>query len=596
MSNHHSPVQIRSGSFEEGLANGLVLLDQDPASALKQAETLIRVRQDARVFRLAAEACRKLGMKADAEGAELGAIQASMADPRVSRIAVAESEGRIGDARSIAQQFLRDQPNDLLAQTLVAETSIKLWDLEPAEKMLRSVLQRAPTFLRGAMLLASCLTRQARLKDAIMVLEQVIQRKPDNLPALTYLAQLRAEARDDTNSILILEKLVSLDGDKADRWVSLAQSYRIVGRSDEAQAALREALSRNPSHVAAWWHLANYYPAEIKPEDEQKIRSTLNDIDGQADLGTLHVTLGLIEDRAGNHSEAFIHFKEGKRLKFADQNYEPDILSREVESINATLTGDYFRKHRKAGYHDPAPVFLLGMHRSGSTLVERILSRHSKIEGAGELPVLIRLVEPLRHLARTPEEYGEQLVNLSAPALTEIGRRYIDGSKGYRHTGKPIFIDKQNPNWIHIGLILAALPEARIIDVRRNPLDCCWANFKMIFSDAYPPANDLRSLGRYYRDYVRLLDAMQVAAPGRILSVRYEDVVDDIESQTRRMLDFLGLEFEPACLDFHLSTDAVATASSEQVRQPLNRKGIGSAEPYRKWLGPLIKELGSLAS
>jgi len=534
-------------------------------------------------------------MKADAEGAELGAIEASMAEPIVAQVAIEESEGRIGEARKIARRFLRDQPEDLLAQTLVAETSIKLWDLEPAEKLLNAVLERAPTFLRAAMLLAACLARQARLLDAIEVLEGIVLRKPDNLPALTYLAQLRAEARDDARSIVILEKLVSLDGDKPERWVSLAQSYRIVGRTDEAKAALREALSRNPNHAAAWWHLANYFPTELRPEDEERIRAIRNDGDGQTELSTLLVTLGLIEDRAGKREDAFHHFSEGKSIKFANQKYDPEILSREVISISSKLTRDFFNQ-RQDGYCDPSPVFLLGMHRSGSTMVERILARHSKIEGAGELPILIRLVEPLRQAARTPEQYGEDLAELSAQTLKSIGQRYVEGSNHYRQSGKPIFIDKQNPNWIHIGLILAALPDARVIDVRRDPLDCCWANFKMIFSDAYPPANDLRSIGRFYRDYARLLDAMQAAAPGRILSVRYEDVVDDIEGQTRRMLDFLGLEFEAQCLDFHLSTDAVATASSEQVRQPLNRKGIGSAEPYRQWLGPLIEELGPLAS
>jgi len=446
------------------------------------------------------------------------------------------------------------------------------------------------------MLLATCLTRQARLIDAIGTLEQVVRRKPDNLPALTYMAQLRAEARDDAGSAEILERLVTLDGDRADRWVSLAQSYRHLGRADEAIAALRDALSRNPNHVAAWWHIANYYPTELTPEDVEKIRALLSDRDSQVELSTLHVTLGLIENRAGNYQEAFEHFIAGKRIKFADQKYDPNILSREVDSISSKLTRAYFSHQQQIGYPDHSPVFLLGMHRSGSTLVERILARHSKIEGAGELPILIRLVEPLRHAARTPEQYGEQISTLPAEVLKTIGQRYIQGSVDYRRTDKPIFIDKQNPNWIHIGLILAALPNARVIDVRRNPLDCSWANFKMIFSDVYPPANDLRSLGRYYSDYVRLIDAMKAAVPGRILSVRYEDVVDDIEGQTRRMLDFLGLEFEPACLDFHLSTDAVATASSEQVRQPLNRKGIASAEPYRQWLGPLIEELGPLAN
>ncbi len=179
--------------------------------------------------------------------------------------------------------------------------------------------------------------------------------------------------------------------------------------------------------------------------------------------------------------------------------------------------------------------------------------------------------------------------------ISWVGERYIEASGDYRRTDKPHFIDKNNLNWMQIGLILLALPNARIIDMRRNALDCCWANFKMLFSRHFPATNDLRHVGRFYRDFVRLFEAMKQAAPNRILSVRYEDVVGDLEGETRRMLGFLGLEFEPQCLDFHLSTDPVATASSEQVRRPLNREGIGSAEPYRQWLGPLIEELGSLS-
>lgn len=228
-------------------------------------------------------------------------------------------------------------------------------------------------------------------------------------------------------------------------------------------------------------------------------------------------------------------------------------------------------------------------------MVERILGRHSAIEGAGEMRILPKLAELARREADNPEHYADLLKDLPDEQLAWVGRRYVEASRDYRRSAKRHFIDKNNLNWLQSGLTLLALPGARIIDVRRNALDCCWANFKMLFSTEFPATNDLRHVGRFYRDYVRLFDAMKQAAPGRILSVRYEGVVDDLEGQTRRMLDFLDLPFEPQCLDFHLSTGAVATASSEQVRQPLNRKGIGSAEPYRQWLGPLIEELGELA-
>jgi len=218
----------------------------------------------------------------------------------------------------------------------------------------------------------------------------------------------------------------------------------------------------------------------------------------------------------------------------------------------------------------------------------------AQIEAGGELPIMPRLHERLRH--GDEAGYARHLEHMGSDEVRQLGEWYLARSRDYRPLGKPRFIDKLNSNWFHIGLIRSILPDARIIDIRRNALDCCWSNFKMLFAEGHVAANDLRDIARYYRDYVRMVEAVDTAAPGGILSVRYEELVDDVEGQTRRILDFLGLEFEPACIDFHLSTSAVATPSSEQVRRPINRDSIGSADPYREWLGPMIEELGDLAA
>jgi hypothetical protein len=235
------------------------------------------------------------------------------------------------------------------------------------------------------------------------------------------------------------------------------------------------------------------------------------------------------------------------------------------------------------------------MQRAGTTLVERILGRHSALEAAGELQILRRLSELAGHQIEDGRQKLTMFSCLSDDQLASIGQQYARAAADGRRSDRPYLIDKNNLNWMQIGLILLALPQAKIIDVRRNALDCCWANFKMLFARGVPAANDLRHIGLYYRDYVRLINGMQNVAPDRILTVRYEDVVDDIEVQTQRALDFLGLKFEPQCLDFHLLEDPVATASSEQVRQPLNRRGIGASQPYAQWLGPLREALGPLA-
>jgi hypothetical protein len=216
------------------------------------------------------------------------------------------------------------------------------------------------------------------------------------------------------------------------------------------------------------------------------------------------------------------------------------------------------------------------------------LSQHSQIAAGGELPILPRLVERMRH------EDGTSSGDRVAAELTRIGEAYIKASFDYRPTEKPHFIDKLNYNWSRVGLIRMILPNAKIIDLRRNALDCCWSNFKMMFAEGHIASNDQRDIARFYKDYVRLVEAIDTASPGGILKVRYEELVDDIEGQTRSILEFLGLDYEPECINFHLSTAAVATPSSEQVRRPINRDSIGSAQPYRQWLGPMIEELGGL--
>lgn len=596
MTEPSSPVQVHPGSFEQALADAQRLLESDPSEAIKQAEALVQVKQDARVFRLAAAACRTLGRTADADGAELGAIQASLGEPEMKRAALAEAEGDSAEALAIGRQFLQANPDDLLARTVIAEASMNLWELEEAEEELHAVLRRAPTFLRASMLLATCLIKQVRTGEAIAVLDEVVARKPTNVPVLTSLAQSRATIGDYEEAASIFKRLLSLDPRRVEWWIALGQHCRSLGRREDAIGAFRQALSIEPSNASAWWTLANYYTGEIDDRDAATIGKALTEQAGSAQEGSLRLALGLVADRDGKHAEAFNDFAEGKKIRLAYQPHDPDRVSAGVDSVIDLFTPEFFERRKSAGWQDPSPIFIVGLPRSGTTLVERILGRHHAVEGAGELQIIPRLAEVARRKADNPEDYAAMLDTLADPQLAWVGQRYVEASHDFRRTQKPMFIDKANLNWMQIGLILLALPDAKVIDVRRDALDCCWANFKMLFAEGYPAANDLRHVGRFYRDYVRLFDAMHVAAPGRILAVRYEDVVDDIEGQTRRMLDFLGLEFEPECLDFHLATDAVATASSEQVRRPLNRKGIGSAEPYRSWLGPLIEELGPLAS
>lgn len=585
-------VRVQSGTLEDGLANGWRLLKDNPQAALRQAETLIRSARDPRVYRLAAAACRALGLLADAHGAELGAIQSSLAEPRLREASLALAQGQPDHARQLAQAVLAGEPDDLLARTIAAEAAIELWDLENAEELLTTVLGRAPTFLKAAMLLAACLTSQSRPRDAIAVLRDVVARKPNNAAALAEHARLLAEVGDLDEAIAVQERLVRVEPAAPRPRVDLAHFYSIAGRRDAAVEALRETLRSGDGRGGAWWSLANYFPDEVTESDEQAMKGALSRAKGGVDDGALRLALGLVADRRGDHENAFEHFQAGKRILLASQPYDPQPVSALVDQIIATIPDRL--PPGGGGCTDASPIFIIGMPRSGSTMVERILGRHSAIEAAGELPILARLAEPARRRAGAAS-YADLLQRLTASDFARLGEAYVRASLDYRHSGKRRFVDKNNFNWLQVGLILRALPRAKVIDLRRKALDCCWANFKMLFAAGFPAANALDHVGLFYRDYVRLVDSLAQASPRRILRLRYEAVVDDIESSTRAMLDFLELPFEPGCLDFHLSTGPVATASSEQVRRPLNRKGIGAAEPYRQWLGPLLEALGPLA-
>jgi len=588
--------QVRGGSFEQALANGQHLLDQHPEVALEQAQTLLRSGAEPRALRLAAAAFRRLGRAADAEAAELAAIQAGLKNSELEKAALAQEKGQSREAKAIAEDFLRRHPDDLLALTIAADAAIDLWDLDRAEEMLRTVLERAPTFLRASVLLAKCLMRAARARDAIAVLEEVLLRKPDNRPALIHMALLQAEVGDLEQAAAVDEKLLSLDENDRDRWIHHAHHLRILGRGDDAKNAFRRAIALDPGGGAAWWGLANYYLSDIDDRDRAAIQAAHADRAGTAaDTGSLHLAEAILAEQRGDFQEAFKHFAAGKQLRLAAQPHDPDGVTAEVEDSIRIFTPNLYAERTEAGSFDPSPIFIIGIQRSGSTLVERILARHTSIEGAGELPIMPRMVERLRYRAGDGGNYASLVASMEPAELKELGRTYIERSRDFRYSEAPRFTDKLNYNWLHLGLIRLVLPNAKVIDVRRNALDCCWANFKMMFAEGHPAANDLQHLGLFYRDYVRLVDAIETARPGGVLQLRYEDLVDDIESATRRMLGFIGLDYEPDCIDFHLSTGAVATASSEQVRRPLNRQGIGTWRPYAPWLQPLREALGPLA-
>ena len=306
--------------------------------------------------------------------------------------------------------------------------------------------------------------------------------------------------------------------------------------------------------------------------------------------------LGKALEDLGEFEESFRYYERGNALKRAQSHHRPESVERNTRLQKTVCTADFLAARRGAGCDSPDPIFIVGLPRSGSTLLEQILASHSKVEGTMELADIPRLVLELQGREPNSEDprYPKVLQDLKPEDFVRLGRKYISDTQVYR-TGKPCFIDKMPNNFRHLGLIHLMLPNAKIIDARRNAMACCFSNFKQLFAAGQEFTYGLEDIGRYYRTYLELMAHWDSVLPGKILRVEHEDVVDHLEANVRRILDFCGLDFEPQCVEFHKTERSIRTASSEQVRRPIFKEGIDQWRNFEPWLGPLKAALGSAA-
>jgi tetratricopeptide (TPR) repeat protein len=577
----------------ELLQEARALAERNPAAALQRAIELLGNSQAPGLLRVIAQAQRALGGNEAAQAAEMLAVETSFSDPHLQQADALAQQGRSAEAASIAANYLEAFPDDLLGLTLLGEALLARRRLSHAEDIGRHVVERAPRFVRGKILLGQSLMLQSRVTEALALLESHLQPRPEESLRRDFLAKLQVDAGKFDEAAATYEQMLATQTDDAGLWVNYGFTLRFAGRKADAEQAFREAIKHDPENGSAWWSLSGLVEPPFPAEDLAALRKAIDQAPADSvNAGNLHLALATLLDRGGQHEEAFRHFARSNELMRSAIPYDAGQLSREVDESIATSTKDFFIQRTDWGAADNAPIFIIGMPRSGSTLVERILGRHSQIEAAGELQIIPRLVDELDGEAGRVGGYRQLIASLPAERIRKLGEQYVERSVGFRRTDKPRFTDKLHVNWRHLGLIRLILPQAKIIDVRRDPLDCCWSNYRTLFAQGHPASNDLRDIARFYRDYRRLADHFAAMSTGTLLVVQYEEVVEEVEVQTRRMLEFLGLDFEAECLDFHLLADPVATASAEQVRKPLNTEGIGRWKPYQKWLGPMIDELG----
>ena len=501
-------------------------------------------------------------------------------------------EGRILRAEEICRHFLRSNPKNVEGMRLLAQIGIKLGILDDAEFLLESARIFEPENVQVRLDYIDALRRRQKFARACEEAKALYDSDPGNPLFQSRLAIESMQTGDYDRAFDLFEQVLEqVPGDPA-TLTSRGHALKTTGETERAIESYRAAFSARPDHGDAWYALANLKTYRFSDEEMERMEDQVARPD-LAFMDRVHLSfaLGKAHEDRENYEASFGHYERGNALKRAQTRYDADAMSAEMMKQREVCTADLFAKHGGAGHDAPDPIFILGLPRAGSTLLEQILASHSQVDGTLELPDILALAHRLRGRKAGQSLYPQVLHDLSADQLESFGREYIKNTAIHRQ-GAPFFIDKMPNNFRHIGLVHLILPNAKIIDARRAPMDCCFSGFKQLFAEGQEFTYGLTEIGRYFADYVDLMQHWDEVLPGKVLRVQHEDVLDDPEGQIRRMLDHCGLAFEENCLNFHTTSRAVRTASSEQVRQPINRAGQGAWVPYDPWLGDLRAALG----
>ena len=530
------------------------------------------------------------------QGLERQAVQALIQAERLqdlppALVAVMDliSQGRLLKAEDICRQFLLKIPHHTEGMRLLADIGKRLGVLDDAEFLLESALKLEPDNTRVRIDYVQVLRKRQKFQQALEQAGFLLDGAPGN-PQFQSMYGIECMQNGDYDAALRAfdEVLQQLPGDPV-TLTSKGHALKTSGRYDAAVDAYRAAIASQPQYGEASYSLANlkvyeFSDAEIEAMLAQESSSGLSHID------RIHFCFALgkaFEDR-GEFATSFEYYNRGNGLKKAQSRYDADQMTADLQAHQAVCTADFFAQRNGFGDAAPDPIFIVGLPRAGSTLLEQILSSHSMVDGTLELPNIPSLSQRLRRRGRRGDAIGypQILETLSSDEAQQFGEEFIRDTRIHRQ-GAPFFIDKMPNNFRHIGLIQMILPNAKIINARRHPLACCFSGFKQLFAEGQEFSYDLHDIGRYYGAYVELMDHWERALPSRVLQVQYEDVVADLESQVRRILDYCELPFEESCLNFHQTERSVRTPSSEQVRQPIFASGLEQWRKYEPWLGPL---------
>jgi predicted Zn-dependent protease len=579
--------------FETGLAFASVGRIREAILALKHA---VRLNPKlAAVWRELGDQLIIVGDTDAADDAYMNQIKASVHDPRLLQAATALNDNKLAVAEHLLRAFLKEFPTDVPALRMLAEAGLRLGRYEDSEALFARCVELAPSFLAARHGYAMVLHRMSRTAEALAQTEILLKWAPDNPSFRNLNAAALARIGDSARAIKLYEKLVRDHPDQPKVWLSYGHTLKAEGRQKDCIAAYRKSIALLPTFGEAYWSLANIktFRFTVREIEDMRVQLGYGKL-ADEDRYQLQFALGKALEDEGLYAESFSQYEAGNALRRAEIVYDAEETSEHVRRSKAVLTRDFFESRAGGGHVAPDPIFVVGLPRSGSTLVEQILASHSTIEGTAELPEIVAFSRRLgqRKRMNEPSAYPDVLTTLDAEQLRKMGEEYLERTRIQRRLGRPFFVDKMPNNFAHVGLIQLILPNAKIVDTRRHPLGCSFSCFKQHFARGQAFTYSLNEMGRYYRDYVELMAHFDATLPGRVHRVIYEDLVENTENEVRRLLDYCGVPFEEGCLKFYETGRSVRTASSEQVRTPIFKDAVDHWQNYESWLEPLKSALG----